>query len=91
MRSEDRGLGRHCPCVRRTLSNKNNIRINIEYRVNDKVWRIRFDDTRGSWGADDMGEIHTLSAVGCVTGQRQNGAARTTRCAEIAAKNGAPV
>ena len=35
--------------------------------MDDEVRRIRLDGTRGIWGADDMGEIHTLSTVECVT------------------------
>ena len=56
MRRDPEDLG-YCPRVRQSINraNEKDIRISLEYWMDDEVWGIRFDDIRGSWGADNMG------------------------------------
>ena len=57
----------------------------------DEVRGVRFDGICSSWGANDVRKISTLDTVECVIRGMSNHTARTTRCAVMAAKNGAPV
>ena len=58
--------------------------------MDDEIGGVCLDDTRSDWGAYDMREVCTLEKSQLVRVRYKNETNRTSRCADMAAKNGAP-